>query len=133
MDVLLGFRWQDAIDILLLAVVIYSGINLIRGTRAVPMLIGLGVLYGVYYASGRLEIYTINVLLQNLLGWSLILFFIVFQNDIRPALTQVGTGPLYSIADRVAQSQAINALVQVRPSMPTRPVGTVVVLCNDVT
>jgi len=96
MDVLLGFRWQDAVDILLLAVVIYSGINLIRGTRAVPMLIGLGVLYGVYFASGRLEIYTINVLLQNLLGWSLILVFIVFQNDIRRALTQVGTGPLFS-------------------------------------
>ncbi|TMB00071.1 MAG: TIGR00159 family protein, partial [Deltaproteobacteria bacterium] len=31
MDVLLSFRWQDAVDILLLAVVIYSGINLIRG------------------------------------------------------------------------------------------------------
>ena len=28
-----GFRWQDALDILLLAVVIYGGIQLIRGTR----------------------------------------------------------------------------------------------------
>jgi len=132
MDVLLSFRWQDAVDILLLAVVIYSGINLIRGTRAVPMLIGLGVLYGVYFASGRLEIYTINVLLQNLLGWSLILVFIVFQNDIRRALTQVGTGPLFSSADRIAQSQAVEELVKGVTAMASRRVGALIVLQNEV-
>jgi diadenylate cyclase len=132
MDVLLGFRWQDAVDILLLAVVIYSGINLIRGTRAVPMLIGLGVLYGVYFASGRLEIYTVNVLLQNLLGWSVILVFIVFQNDIRRALTQVGTGPLFSSADRIAQSQAVEELVKGVTAMASRRVGALIVLQNEV-
>ena len=132
MDVLLGFRWQDAVDILLLAVVIYSGINLIRGTRAVPMLIGLGVLYGVYFASGRLEIYTINVILQNLLGWSIILVFIVFQNDIRRALTQVGTGPLFSSADRIAQSQAVEELVKGVTAMASRRVGALIVLQNEV-
>jgi hypothetical protein len=93
MDPITGFRWQDGLDIFLLAVVLYSGMNLIRGTRAVPMLIGLGMVYGIYFLSGQLEIYTIHVLLQNLLGWSLVLVFIVFQNDIRRALTQVGTGP----------------------------------------
>ena len=72
MDVLTGFRWQDALDILILAVLIYSGINLIRGTRAVPMLIGLGIVYAVYFLSGRFEIYTINIILQNILGWSLV-------------------------------------------------------------
>jgi len=96
------------------------------------MLIGLGVLYGVYFASGRLEIYTINVLLQNLLGWSLILVFIVFQNDIRRALTQVGTGPLFSSADRVAQSQAVEELVKGVTSMASRRVGALVVLQNEV-
>jgi diadenylate cyclase len=132
MDVLSGFRWQDAVDILLMAVVIYSVINLIRGTRAVPMLIGLGMLYGVYFVSGRLEIYTINVILQNLLGWSIILVFIVFQNDIRRALTQVGTGPLFSSGERIAQSQAVEELVKGVTSMASRRVGALVVLQNEV-
>jgi uncharacterized protein (TIGR00159 family) len=132
MDVLTGFRWQDGLDILILAVLIYWGINLIRGTRAVPMLIGLGVVYGVYFLSGRFEIYTINVLLQNLLGWSLILVFIVFQNDIRRALTQVGTGPLFSSRDRIAQSQAVEELVKGVISMASRRVGALVVLQNEV-
>jgi diadenylate cyclase len=132
MEILTGFRWQDAVDILLLAVIIYSGINLIRGTRAVPMLIGLGVLYGVCGDAGRIEIYTINVLLQNLLGWSLILVFIVFQNDIRRALTQVGTGPLFSSADRIAQSQAVEELVKGVTAMASRRVGALIVLQNEV-
>ena len=132
MDVLRGFRWQDAVDILLMAVVIYSVINLIRGTRAVPMLIGLGMLYGVYFVSGRLEIYTINVILQNLLGWSIILVFIVFQNDIRRALTQVGTGPLFSSGERIAQSQAVEELVKGVTAMASRRVGALVVLQNEV-
>jgi uncharacterized protein (TIGR00159 family) len=132
MELLTGFRWQDGLDILLLAIVIYSGINLIRGTRAVPMLIGLGVVYGIYFASGRLEIYTLHVLLQNLLGWSLVLVFIVFQNDIRRALTQVGTGPLFSPGERIAQSQTVEELVKAVTYLASRRIGALIVLQNEV-
>src|SRR5437870_4188368 len=131
-ELFMSFRWQDGLDILLLSVVIYWGLNLIRGTRAVPMLIGLGVVYGIYFVSGVFEVYTINVLLQNLLGWSLILVFIVFQNDIRRALTQVGTGPLFSSGDRIAQSQAVEELVKGVTSMASRRVGALIVLQNEV-
>jgi uncharacterized protein (TIGR00159 family) len=131
-DVIFSFRWQDALDILLLAVLIYSGINLIRGTRAVPMLIGLGVVYGVYFVSGQFEIYTVNALLRNLLGWSLVFVFIVFQNDIRRALTQVGTGPLFSPSERVAQGQAVEELVKSITYMGSRRIGALIVLQNEV-
>ncbi|TMA40600.1 MAG: TIGR00159 family protein, partial [Deltaproteobacteria bacterium] len=63
-----SFRWQDGLDILVLSVVIYWGLNLIRGTRAVPMLIGLGMVYAIYFLSNVFEVYTLNVLLRNLLG-----------------------------------------------------------------
>ncbi|HEY5567672.1 MAG TPA: diadenylate cyclase CdaA [Gammaproteobacteria bacterium] len=128
----LGLRWQDAVDIVLLSVVLYAGMNLIRGTRAVPMLIGLLVVYGIYFVSGQLEIYTTHILLQNLLGWSLIFVFIIFQNDIRRALTQVGTGPLFSPADRIAQGQAIEELVKGVTTMAARRIGALIVLQNEV-
>ena len=131
-ELLTGFRWQDGLDILMLTVVIYSGIQLIRGTRAVPMLIGLGVVYAIYFNSGQLEIYTINVLLQNLLGWSLVLVFIVFQNDIRRALTQVGTGPMFSARDRIAQNQAVEELVKGVTAVAARRIGALIVLQNEV-
>ena len=128
----MSFRWQDGLDILLLSVVIYWGLNLIRGTRAVPMLIGLGVVYGIYFVSGVFEVYTLNVLLKNLLGWSLVLVFIVFQDDIRRALTQVGTGPLFSPRERVAQGQAVEELIKALTYLASRRVGALVILQNEV-
>ena len=127
-----SFRWQDGLDILLLSVVIYWGLNLLRGTRAVPMLIGLGVVYGIYFVSGVFEVYTLNVLLKNLLGWSLVLVFIVFQDDIRRALTQVGTGPLFSPRERVAQGQAVEELIKALTYLASRRVGALVILQNEV-
>jgi len=127
-----SFRWQDGLDILLLSVVIYWGLNLIRGTRAVPMLIGLGVVYGIYFLSNVFEVYTLNVLLRNLLGWSLVLVFIVFQDDIRRALTQVGTGPLFSPRERVAQGQAVEELIKALTYLASRRIGALVVLQNEV-
>src|SRR5262249_6409801 len=120
-DLAVGFRWQDGLDIFLLTIGIYSGINLIRGTRAVPMLIGLSMVYALYFVSARLEIYTVNVLLNYVLSWSLVLFFIVFQNDIRRMLTQVGTGPLYSPRDRVVQNQAVEELVKAVAQLSSPP------------
>jgi uncharacterized protein (TIGR00159 family) len=131
-DLALGFRWQDGVDIFLLTIGIYSGINLIRGTRAVPMLIGLSMVYALYFLSARFEIYTVNVLLNYVLGWSLVLFFIVFQNDIRRMLTQVGTGPLYSPRDRVVQNQAVEELVKAVTHLATRRVGALIVLQHEV-
>jgi len=131
-DLLIGFRWQDMVDIALLAVGIYSAINLIRGTRAVPMLIGLSMVYGLYFLSAQFEIYTVNVLLNYVLSWSLVLFFIVFQNDIRRMLTQVGTGPLYSSRDRVAQNQAVEELVKGVTHLASGRVGALLVLQHEV-
>jgi uncharacterized protein (TIGR00159 family) len=132
MDLLLSFRWQDALDIFLLAVLIYWGINLIRGTRAVPMLIGLGIVYAIYVVSGMLEIYTVNVLLNYLLDWTLVLVIIVFQNDIRRALTQVGSRPLFSPRDRIRQGQAVEELVKAVTYLAGRRVGALIVLQHEV-
>ena len=131
-DLILGFRWQDGLDIFLLAIVIYWAINLIRGTRAIPMLIGLGVVYGTYFVSKRLEIYTLNVILNYVLDWSLVLILIVFQNDIRRALTQVGTRPLFTQRDRIAQGQAVEEMVKAVISLAARRVGALIVLQNEV-
>src|SRR5207244_4690722 len=90
------------------------------------------IVYAVHFVSGRFEIYTINVILQNILGTTLVLVFIIFQNDIRRVLTQVGTGPLFSPGDRIAQSQAVEELVKGVTFMASRRVGALIVLQNEV-
>ena len=91
---LTGFiRWQDVLDILVVAFVIYQLMSIIRGTRSVQMVLGLGVLVGVYFMASVLDLATLLWLLQTFLSSLFIIIIIVFQDDIRRALTQVGRSP----------------------------------------
>jgi diadenylate cyclase len=87
------FRWQDGLDILVVAFVFYQLISIIRGTRSVQMVLGLGVLVGVYFMARVLELATLLWLLQTFLSSLFLIVIIVFQDDIRRALTQVGQSP----------------------------------------
>ena len=51
-------RWMDAIDIGVVAFIVYRMMLLIRGTRAVQMVLGLALLGGAYIASQRLGLFT---------------------------------------------------------------------------
>ncbi len=44
LDFLSYFRWQDVVDILVVGFVIHQLITIIRGTRSVQMIVGLGIL-----------------------------------------------------------------------------------------
>ena len=44
-------RWQDVVDILVVAFIVYRVILLIRGTRAVQMAAGLAVIIVIYFAA----------------------------------------------------------------------------------
>ena len=46
----LNFGWRDALDILIVAIITYALLRLIRGTRAVQMVLGLFAIFFVYVA-----------------------------------------------------------------------------------
>jgi len=59
----LGIRFLDILDVLIVTILIYQLLLLIRGTRAVQLVTGLGVLFGVYAVSRYLRLYTLQYLL----------------------------------------------------------------------
>ena len=96
-DTLENFRWVlDLLDILLVAFMIYRIILLIKGTRAVQMLVGLAVLLIVYVASQVGGLYTLNWILNNFLSSIILVIVVIFQNDIRRALIHVGRNPFFA-------------------------------------
>ncbi len=78
------------LDILIVAVFIYWLILIVRRTRAERMLWGLGVVIIAYFVSLRAELVTLHWILSNFLGSIIIFIIVVFQQDIRRALTQMG-------------------------------------------
>ena len=86
------FDWRDALDITLVGVLLYQVIQLLRGTRALAVLSGLGVLTALYFMSRSMGLYTLSWLLQHIFGSLFILIVVIFQNDIRQALGEVVCG-----------------------------------------
>src|SRR5947209_674443 len=114
MDGLFGFipslRWRDVIDILIVAYLIYRVALLIRGTRAAQMVLGLVVLGVAYVASQIFGLFTLNWLLNNFLGSLIIILVVLFQSDIRRALTRVGSGPFFGFGMRSSSTTAAEEL-----------------------
>jgi diadenylate cyclase len=131
-DLFTQIRWQDLLDITLIACGVYWIIHLIRGTRAVQMLLGLVVLFLTYLASQYFELYTLNWVLDNFLSSVLLVIVVLFQNDIRRALTQVGRGSLFGVGGRAAYGPMLEEVTKATVSLAGKRVGALIVLEREV-
>jgi diadenylate cyclase len=86
----LGGSWTSIIDILLVAVVIYWLFILIRGTRAVRIVIGLSILYLVYLGAVLFDLELLRRLMETAAVVGLFAVVVVFQPELRRALEQIG-------------------------------------------
>ncbi|MEK6208376.1 MAG: diadenylate cyclase CdaA [Chloroflexota bacterium] len=84
------FGWNNALDVVIVAVFIYYVLVLIRGTRAVQLLIGVLVLVLVYFIATSLHLTLTTLLLQALFAVAVIALVVVFQPELRRALGQIG-------------------------------------------
>jgi diadenylate cyclase len=89
-DTYLAGSWTSIIDILLVAVVIYWLFILIRGTRAVRIVIGLSILYLVYLAAVFFGLQLLTTLMETAAVVGLFAVVVVFQPELRRALEQIG-------------------------------------------
>ena len=131
-DLFTQLRWQDAVDITLIAIVVYWISLLIRGTRAVQMLIGLVILFGTYLLSQIFELYTLNWILDNFLTSILLVIVVLFQNDIRRALTEVGRGSFFSLKERATYGPMLEELTRATSRLADRRVGALIVLEREI-
>src|SRR6266704_1056144 len=79
-----------ALDILLVALLIYQVLVMISGTRAVPMLVGLVVVAITFYLARVGELTTLNWVVSNVLPYLVFALIVVFQSEIRHVLADLG-------------------------------------------
>lgn len=78
------------LDILLVAFLIYEFLLLVRGTRAAPMLAGVGALVGAFYVAHLSNLRTFDWLVGTILPYSMFALIVIFQAEIRQALSRLG-------------------------------------------
>jgi uncharacterized protein (TIGR00159 family) len=127
-------RWQDLVDISLITFLVYRSLQIVRGSRAMQMIIGLAVILVAYVSSRALGLFTLNWILDNFLGSIILVIIVIFQSDIRRALTQVGTAPLFVTAERMVQPRedVIDEVAQAAGALAARKIGALIVFQREV-
>ncbi len=133
-DLIRQIRWQDLLDIGIIAFLVYRALHIVRGSRAMQMIIGLAVILVAYVSSRALELFTLNWILDNFLASIILVIIVIFQSDIRRALTQVGTAPLFTQAERMVQRREdiIEEVAQAAVAMAGKHVGGLIVFEREV-
>ncbi|HEY3056181.1 MAG TPA: diadenylate cyclase CdaA [Thermoanaerobaculia bacterium] len=96
----LQFTWRDGIDVLAVAVIIYSILNLIRGTRAMQISIGLLLLASTFFIARAFELSALEVISREILFYLPFVVIVLFQHEIRRALARMGGNPLMAFFRR---------------------------------
>jgi diadenylate cyclase len=119
--------YRDTVDILLVTAGIYWLLLLIRGTRAIQILVGLIVLIALSLVSQLFELAALGLILENFLGSAVLIIVILFQNDLRRALARVGRGffPSFSHAQEL---QVVEEIVRAAGVLSQRRHGALIVL-----
>jgi len=84
------------LDVSIVSWLLYRLLVLVRGTRAMPMLIGLVSVAAFYFIAQQLGLRTIAWILGNFLGSIILVVVVLFQDEIRRALTKVGLFRFFS-------------------------------------
>ena len=102
----LNLTWRDAVDILIVACIIYSIFALIRGTRAMQISIGLVILGSTFFVARAFDLPALEAISRQILFYLPFAVIVLFQQEIRRALARMGGGPV--LPSGMEASQPVN-------------------------
>lgn len=127
LDIVKSFGLIDALDIMLISFLIYRLLLLLKGTRAIHMVIGILLLLVVSFASKYFGLKTTAWVLSNFTGYLFLMIVILFQPEIRRALAFIGETKFFG-----GTSQSVNLildeLVKTASILANRQIGALIVL-----
>lgn len=123
------FRFQDFLDILIIAFLVYKIIDVSINTRAHQLLKGFAVLLIIMFLSTLFNLYTISYLLNTLLVSGIVIVAVLFQPELRRALAHIGRFKFNIGAHTEAEgSEIVSELVSALIKLSKRKVGALIVI-----
>jgi diadenylate cyclase len=130
-ELLAGFSWREALDVLIVTLVVYRVLVLFRGTRSVQILMGLGVFVAATLVARSLQLASVQWLLDSIWSFWAIALVVLFQPELRRALARMGEGRLLRLligGGREERAHVVDELVRVTHGLAARRIGALVVI-----
>jgi uncharacterized protein (TIGR00159 family) len=113
---MIGFSWLDAIDIIIVAALVYTVIKFFANAKSIPMLTGLLLILGLVVLSNVLNLPTMKLVMRGLRDLWIIVFIIIFQPEIRRALINLGKSSKFGYflqeAIEIVSEEVSKAIIQ---------------------
>ena len=138
-ELLAALPWRDVVDFVLLFVISYAALRLLKGTRAVPVLVSVALLAAVGWLARELDIVGTGVLLRYFLEYAIIILIVVFHQELRRLLIRMGQRLLPG-SRRESAASAVETLVGSCERLAKARIGALFILegefdilqiCND--
>lgn len=123
-----SLRLSDLLDVLVVAFIVYRALLLIRGTRAMQMLTGLGILGLAFIVSSTAELFTAHWLLSYFFDYFFLIVIVLFQDDLRRALTYMGKNPFFAGASAAEEREMIDEVARAATQMARERIGALIVI-----
>jgi diadenylate cyclase len=121
--------WKDVVDILIVTFLLYQGLLIIYGTRAVQMLTGVGILMGLFWVGHSFKLYSLNWFLDHFFDSFFIIAIILFQDQFRNALATFGTGQrFFGLFKDGEEHIEINEIVEACQALSREKIGALIVV-----
>lgn len=120
-------RWQDVVDILFLAFLLYRLTVLFWGTNAFQILLGISFLWFLGIGARATGLILTNWILQGLGAIIIIIIIVVFRNEIRDALFRINPIHLIMGAPKESLSEEYPGLINAVFSLAGKKIGALLV------
>ncbi|MBN1944156.1 MAG: diadenylate cyclase CdaA [Bradymonadales bacterium] len=122
--------FQTMADIILVSYVIYRTLNMIRGTKAVPVLIGLFLVLIAFFATRDeyLGLTVINWLLEKFMAAFILLVIVIFQEDIRRGLAVMGRSRMFQGLSGTPEVFSVEEIVKACVNLSSARLGGLIVI-----
>ena len=125
-----------AVDVLVVAFIIYLVLGFIKETRAQQLVRGLIVLAALFLLSDFFELNALNWILKGATTFGLIAIIIIFQPELRRALEYMGRGSVlsgrFAKLDKSTAKEVIDAIVEAVDGFSATRTGALIVIENQV-
>lgn len=123
-------NWPSAIEIFILAVVIYYGYLYFRGTRGAKVLTGMALIFlSLTLTAQILDLKVISWIIRSLSAFLAIALVVIFQPELRRALAALGGHPIFS-SNRQKQ-ETLTLLTDIVFALAAKQLGSLIALERD--
>jgi diadenylate cyclase len=124
--------WVEALDILVLAILIYQFLLILRGRRASQILTGIGVLLAIYFVASWLGLLMLRNVLQTAAGYAPLAIVVMFQSEIRRLLARIGRRWSIGFTGRLQGRESVEEIIMAVQHFQQTRTGALIVIERDI-